>query len=156
MEVVKIKVNLRIVDKGNYVFLPKHLRQVLTKEITAIPNMSCVVMYPKNANLDYVIASLETVKRELENLKKFSEPKEIIPILESSPFTIERNGDTILFKCGELTAKVGLSKLREFIEKHGLEKVLRGLQGDLMKRKFPAESVTIEELRKGLKKVKVI
>ena len=57
---------LKIHKKQRTMYIPKTLHNILGLEVTAIPNMNSVYIFPKTLNKKDAVRSLIVIKKELE------------------------------------------------------------------------------------------
>lgn len=57
---------LKIHKKQRTMYIPKTLHNILGLEVTAIPNMHSVYIFPKTLSIKDAIRSLIVIKKELE------------------------------------------------------------------------------------------
>ncbi len=61
-----VKFELKIGDSG-LSYIPKELREVLTKDVTVIPDNCASIMYPSNTELSDVAKSVRRLLEELDD-----------------------------------------------------------------------------------------
>ncbi len=61
-----VKFELKIGDSG-LSYIPKELREILTKDVTIIPNNCATIMYPSKTELSDVAKSVRRLLEELDD-----------------------------------------------------------------------------------------
>jgi len=65
----KVEYELKVGPQG-HIYLPKKIRDVFGNQMKFLPNATAAVIYPDNADLEDVVASLKIIISDMELRKK--------------------------------------------------------------------------------------
>ena len=146
------------VNKAGYIYLPKRLKEMLgIGDVEALENAKTIVVYKAGEDLTNISKSLDVIQKDIE-LRQSSSPKNNFEelLIFDEPFLIETDDDTgmLIFRSGSHEAKGEMNKIKEAIEKRGLDAVCKGIQTGLITNSgFPR--IPLEKIKTELSKIKV-
>lgn len=62
-----VEFDVKIHPQQGTAYIPKEIREALGTKLTAIPNRTAVLLYPKNTPIKDVVKSLTIIKQDLEH-----------------------------------------------------------------------------------------